>query len=167
MDDFYIEQIVPRKPSPLMPVVKTIWIALTIALFFGGFISRSGVLLIAGLVVAFGGYYFILPNFSVEYEYLYMSRELSVDKILDKQKRKKFDSWDLTNMEIMAPLDSYRLKEYENRQTTLVNVSSGREDASRYVIIINDKKNTRLVIEPNDELLKAISDQFPRKVFKD
>lgn len=165
MDDFYIEQIVAKKGSPLDAVLKGIWIGLTAVTLVGGVLFGQPILLVLGLVVGFGGNYFVLPMLKIEYEYLYMSKELSVDKILDQQKRKKAGSYSLSNMEIMARVDDYRIKDMDSRVEKTLDYSSRREDADRFAIIINDKGLTKLVIEPDERLLKAIKDQFPRKVF--
>lgn len=167
MDDFYIEQIVNGKKRPFALFEKALWIVLSIFLIGVGTLFMLWYCTILGLVVAFGGYYFYLPMLSVEYEYLYMSKELSVDKILNKEKRKKGPSFNLVNMELMAPAGSHRLDSYYQRKCDRLDFSSDNADADKYVIVINDKKNYMVTIEPNEELLKAISNQFPRKVFKD
>lgn len=164
MDDFYIEQVVKKKDSPLAGVVKAVWGALTFSLFAGGLLSGAALLLIIGLVVGMGGYYFVLPLLSVEYEYLYLTKELSVDKILNKEKRKKCGNWSLTNMEIMAREGSDELKGYEKRECTTYNFTSGKPSDSRYVIILNDQRLTRIIFDPNEAMLKGIRDQFPRQV---
>ena len=39
-------------------------------------------------VIAFAGLaYFVFPRLDIEYEYLYLDRELSIDKIMSKEKR--------------------------------------------------------------------------------
>ncbi len=164
MDDFYIEQVVKRKDSPVAGVVKTVWMALSIALILGGLISMTAVLLLIGVAVGMLGYYLLLPQLSVEYEYLYLTKELSVDKILNKEKRKKCGNWALSNMEIMAKAGSPELAPYEKRECTTYNFSSGMPSDERYVIILNDQKLTKIIFDPNEAMLKGIRDQFPRQV---
>ena len=53
--------------------------------------------------------YFYLPRLSVEFEYLYVNGELDIDRIFSQSRRKRAASYELSNMEIMAPFSSHRL----------------------------------------------------------
>ena len=50
--------------------------------------------------------YFIIPGTDLEYEYLFVNGELDIDKIMAKSKRKKAKTVDLTEADLIAPLDS-------------------------------------------------------------
>ena len=52
----------------------------------------------------------------LEYEYLYLDKELSVDKIMAKSKRKRVGTYSLDRMEVFAPVYSYHLDNFKNRQ---------------------------------------------------
>ena len=95
-----------------------------------------------------------------------MSKELQVDKIMSKTKRKTVANYTLDKMEIFAKEGVYQLDEFKNRQMTTKDFTSGDKDAVRYVMIINDgKESARVYLEPNDAIITAIRNQFPRKVF--
>jgi len=167
MDDFYVEQVVARKSGAKESIIKTGISLLIGVLVVGGLFLRNTILMGVGAGVAVVGFIFIIPALSVEFEYLYLTRELSVDKILSKEKRKKAGNWDLRNMEIMAPINSVRLREYENRQSVCYDFSSHENPEGCYVILINDEKFSKIIFEPNEELLKGIRGHFPRQVFID
>ena len=167
MEETYYEQIVRREDDRMAGFYKNAYILITVLLIAAGSFGGLYILLILGFAVLFGGYFFLLPRLHQEYEYLYMSRELSVDCIYNKESRKSCGSWNLDSMEIMAPLGSHRLDSYEKRDSAAFNFSSHIEKPGQYVIMINDSKYTRLLIEPDENLLKAIRDNYPRKVFTD
>lgn len=162
MDERYIEQIVKKKDSPFNGLIKSGLILVGVLLFFLGVgTMRMGFAMIG--ILFFVALYFITPYLSVEYEYLYVSKEISVDKILNKENRKKMGNWELTNLELFVSIESDRLKEYENKKYTVLDFTSREADARVYVMIINDKKPVRIHFEPNDELIYMIKSNFPRQ----
>lgn len=167
MDEAYFEQIVRREDDKNAGLWKSLYIILSALLLFAGTFGGMFLLLVPGLAVLFGGFFFLLPRLHQEYEYLYINKEFSVDCILNKESRKSMGTWNLNSMEIMAPLGSARLREYDKRECKAFNFSSHVEKKGQYVIIINDSNWTRILIEPDEQMLKAISNQFPRKVYND
>ena len=73
-----------RKPSLLLTFLKIFLIMLTaVFVLFGLF--RIFALLIA--IVTGIGAYFATMNADIEYEYLYLEKEISVDKVMAKRRR--------------------------------------------------------------------------------
>ena len=109
----------------------------------------------------------MVPKFDVEYEYLYVDKQLTVDKIMARTRRKKVETFDMERMEILAPIKSWHLDDYKNRQLKEVNYSSGVEQQPdiRYCMIYNGEK--RVIFEPNAAMVTAIKSVAPRKVFTD
>ncbi|NBH83958.1 hypothetical protein D7X88_13595 [bacterium C-53] len=163
MNDSYVEWMIARKTKPTDILIKGVAIGLTAVLFLLGLVIFP--LFVVAIVAAVLCYFF-LPNLSIEYEYLYVSKELQVDKIMSKTKRKTVANYTLDKMEIFAKEGVYQLDEFKNRQMTTKDFTSGDKDAVRYVMIINDgKESARVYLEPNDAIITAIRNQFPRKVF--
>ena len=167
MSETYVECLVARKPSFVMQFLTTLLIMLTVLFVKVGFIFMPG---IPGLLVAAAtavGAYFVYLNASIEYEYLYVDKEISIDKVLAKSRRKKAGSYSLEQMEIFAPLNSHRLDSYRNRQLKTQDYSSGiaAQPEKRYMMIWNG--DTKIILEPNAEMVKAIQSVAPRKVFTD
>lgn len=165
MSESYVELLVARKPSVAMRFLKMLLIMLTVA-FVLLLITLPGVVGLFLAAIAGVGAYFANMYASIEYEYLYVDKEISVDKVLAKSKRKKAGSYTLEQMEIMAPLGSHRLDSYKNRQLKTVDYSSGipQQPEKRYMMVMND---CQVILEPNETMLKAIQDVAPRKVFRD
>ena len=103
MNDALYEQLVTKKPSPLVPVIKILLIllmaaGLILATFFIGFFPALVVIVLAFLI-----YYFVFPLLSVEYEYTFLNYDVDIDAIYSKSKRKRKLSFDLRNAEQIAP----------------------------------------------------------------
>ena len=164
MNDTYVEVMVDRKTSPLLGAARIILYALAIVCFMMGLFG-SGVFFVGAIAFALVAY-FVLPNFDLEYEYLYIDKEISIDKIMQKEKRKHVLSVDLSRMEVIAPVNSHELDQYKARGVKTYDFTSGNEDARVYSVVYESGKNgtTMVNIEPNEEMLRAIKNVFPRKV---
>ena len=161
----YVECMVKKKPNGLMSALKVLLIVITVITGLLGFMGLIVFLIIA--VVAGVGAYFVSLNANLEYEYLYVDKQLTVDKIMARTRRKKVETFDLERMEILAPVKSWHLDDYRNRQLKEVDYSSGVEQQPdiRYSLIYNGEK--RVIFEPNAEMVAAIKSIAPRKVFTD
>lgn len=164
MSETYVECLVAKSGSPLLRFLKVLFIMLTVVFILIGLVFIPGLL----VAIATGAAaYFSYMNADVEYEYLYLDREISVDKVMAKSRRKKAGSYGLEKMEIFAPLNSHRLDSYRNRQLKTLDYSSGiaAQPERRYMMIWNG--DTKIILEPNAEMVKAIQAIEPRKVFTD
>lgn len=163
VSETYVECLVARKASFAMRVLKTALIMLTV------FFALIGVAFIPAFLVAIAtgvGAYFSYMNADVEYEYLYLDKEISIDKVMAKSKRKRVAVYDVERMEILAPVKSYHLDAYKNRELKTVDYSSGLdEDNKKYMMIYEG--NVKVFLEPSAEMLKAVRMVAPRKVFTD
>ena len=164
MGDTYVEYLVARKPSVIMKFLKILLIMLTVVFVLIGFMNFVGLIIAAA---AAAGAYFVSLNADIEYEYLYLEREISVDKVMAKSRRKKVGTFSVEQMEIFAPLNSHRLDSYRNMNTKTLDYSSGIADQPerRYMMIYNG--NTKVILEPNEAMIKAVQSVAPRKVFTD
>ena len=161
----YVECMVKKKANGLMSALKVLLIGIAVITGLLGFMGLIVFLIIA--VVAGVGAYFVSLNANLEYEYLYVDKQLTVDKIMARTRRKKVETFDLERMEILAPIKSWHLDDYKNRQLKVVDYSSVVEQQPdiRYSMIYNGEK--RVIFEPNAEMVAAIKSIAPRKVFTD
>jgi hypothetical protein len=165
MNETYVEYMVKRKPSLGMKFLKTFLIMITVIFILLGMLGQI-FLLIAGAVFAVIAYFAGLYT-EIEYEYLYIDRQLSVDKVLNRTRRKKVANYEIERMEILAPINSYHLDSYKNRTAEIKDYSSGilNQPDTRYVMFYDGTK--KIIFEPSIEMVKAIGTIAPRKVFKD
>ena len=165
MNDSYVECMVARKSQPYLGVLKYIIYILTGVSVIGvvaGYYIFLVTLVIFGLLA-----FFAVPGFDLEYEYLYIDREISIDKIMSKQKRKKVRTLELSKMEFICPINSHQLDPYKARNLKISDYSSKQPDAKVWVLVYKDQTNEELIgLEPNEEMLKAIKSIYPRKVIE-
>lgn len=163
VSETYVECLVARKPSFVIRVLKAVLIMLT------AFFVLVGVAFIPGFLLAIAtgvGAYFSHMNADVEYEYLYLDKEISIDKVMAKSKRKRVAVYDVERMEILAPVKSYHLDSYKNRELKTVDYSSGLNDDNRTYMMVYEG-SVKILLEPSAEMVKAIRMVAPRKVFTD
>lgn len=164
MNETYVEWLVKRKTPAYMKLLRILFIMLTVCFVLIGLILIPALLIGIALGVVS---YFIYMNSELEYEYLYVDRELTVDKVMAKSKRKRVAVFNLDKMEIVAPVKSFHLDNYKNRNDKISDYSSGEEKQpdKRYVFYYDGQK--KVIFEPNEEMIKAMQFAAPRKVFKD
>ncbi len=164
MNETYVEWLVKKKTPVYMAFLKILTIMLAVCFIFVGFVFPP--LLLIGILFGVAAY-FTYFNADLEYEYLYVDKELTVDKVMAKSKRKRVATFDLDKMEIVAPIKSWHLDNYKNRSDKTVDYSSGEEKQPdrRYVFFYDGRQ--KVVFEPNEEMIKAMQFVAPRKVFKD
>ena len=160
MNEAYVEYLVSRKPNPLTKVLKVASIALAVLFCAIGFMTLNWYWLVPALVLGIIAY-FLLPRLDVEFEYLYLDKEITIDKIFSKQTRKRAMIVDLNKMELIAPITSHEFDSYRARKVPVKDYSS----KNPYGIAYHDPQGDMIIIiEPNAELFKAIKTAFPRKM---
>lgn len=164
MNETYVECLVKKKTPMYMAFLKILSMVLAVCFVLVGFVFIPA--LILGIVIGVGAYFLYL-NADLEYEYLYVDKEITVDKVMAKTKRKRVAVFDVGKIEILAPIKSWHLDNYKNRNDKVVDYSSGEEKQpdKRYVFFYEGSK--KVIFEPNEEMVKAIQFVAPRKVFKD
>lgn len=163
MSDSYVECMVKRKANPLNPLIKGAIYALT---------ATCAILALMGIPIMFIPtiglgllIYFWMPNLDLEFEYLYLDKEITIDKVMNKQKRKRALVLDLNKMEFIAPESSHELDSYKNRNPKIKDFSSKDPEVKKQILVYNADGGTELIcFEPNAEMIKAIKNVFPRKI---
>lgn len=164
-NDTYVELLIQKKTPLWLAALRIVtMIAAVILALFGllGFLP-----FLIGAVVCGVAAYFVYLQSNMEYEYLYVDRQLSIDKVMAKSRRKKAVEYDLERMEVLAPIQSYHLDEYKNKNYKTVDYSSGvaAQPDKRYVMYFNGEQ--KVILEPDAKMVKAIQNIAPRKVFTD
>ena len=166
MSEAYVECLVKAKGPLIFKILRALLYALCAVAFLSMVIGTGVFGVILGLALGAAGYYVGMLG-EVEYEYLYIDKEFSVDKILAQTRRKKVATYTMERMEIMAPIKSYRLDNFKNRQTKDVDYSIGYEDKpdGRYVFYYEGGE--KIIISPSEEMVKVMKNANPRKVYSD
>ena len=135
MSDSYVECLVKAKQPTWAKILKVLLIALTVlsCLVMFVFIIFLPVALAAGV-----GAYFLNMYTDLEYEYLYLDKELS-----------------------------YHLDNFKNRQVKEKDYSIGEvlQPDGRYAMYYEGGE--KILLSPNEELVKVLKNMAPRKVFSE
>jgi len=165
MSDVYVECLVKAKQSAGGKFGKVLLITLTVIF---GLMTMAGiaVALIVAVITGVGAYFVNLYT-DIEYEYLYLDKELTVDKVMAKSKRKRVGTYTVERMEVLAPIKSYHLDSFKNRTVKEKDYSIGEElqPDKRYALYYEGGE--KLILSPSEELVKALKNVAPRKVFMD
>lgn len=160
--DMYAEWLVKRKA----PVIYYASIpALALLAIFGFLLSLwSPILGTAALVLSIIGFYFAFRLIRVEYEYIFVTNELQVDKIMNQQKRKRVLTVQMSDVERIVPLHGEEWKNsLSDRKKT--DASGHRKDGRLFGIYYNTSDGNHLLIfEPNDKLLHVLKRSVGRKL---
>lgn len=165
MSDMYVECLVKAKQSAVGKFFKTLLIMLTVVF---GFFTLLGVMVafVAAVITGVGAYFVNLYT-DIEYEYLYVDKELTIDKVLAKSKRKRVGVFSLDRIEIMAPIRSYHLDNYKNRQVKELDYSIGEELMPDLRYALYYEGGQKLILSPSEDLVKVMKNVAPRKIFMD
>ncbi len=164
MNDVYVEWLIKRKSTLSGILLRALSIVLIVGcvfvfLFFG----------IIGLILEMIACYlafFIFRMTSVEYEYIYLSGELGIDKVMGKSKRKKLARIDMSTVEVVAPVGHDELSEYKNKKCLYKDYTSLMNLNTVYSVYYRkDSDLLKIDFEPNSKIMEAMQLQSPRKVF--
>lgn len=164
MEESYIEWLVKRKdPIYALPVK----IIMVLVCAFSVLLALQTVIGVVIMTAAGIGTYFIFLNLSVEYEYLFAEGDLRIDRILGKARRKKAFDCEKDDVQLIAPVDSYMLKDYAKQGMKVMDCTSGKQGAEVYALMYQKGADTmKVLIEPNEKMLAAMRHTFPRKFVK-
>ena len=166
MSEAYVECLVKAKGSVIFKILRFLFYFLAV-LGFGSMAFGLGFIgMILGFAFGAAGYYVGMLG-EVEYEYLYMEKELTVDRILAQTNRKRVATYSMEKVEIMAPIRSYRLDGFKNRQVKTVDYGIGREEQPDRRYAFYYEGGQRILMSPSEEMVKVMKNANPRKVFSD
>ncbi len=166
MAESYIECLV-KKQAPLWgrPALWSLYA-------LGGIFLGLGLINPIGLPVAllcFGLTFFVRGASEVEFEYLYLDKELEVDKIVAKSRRKRQAVYPLAKVEMLAPASSPRLAGLHQRGVRVRDFSAGEAGAPVYGMWVRDGEagECLALLSLSPALVERLRLDVPRKVYLD
>lgn len=166
MSESYVECLVKAKGSMIFKVLQIVMYLVAVLGFCSMFLGTGVIGVLIVLAFGAGGYYVGMFS-AVEYEYLYMDKELTVDRILAQSVRKRMATFTMERMEIMAPVHSHRLDDMKNRQVKTVDYSIGTEEKPDRRYAFYYEGGQRILISPSEEMIKIMKNANPRKVYSE
>ena len=162
-NDIYAEWLVKRKKPGYAPLVYVGAVLLILIGLIASMMNPFGFLV---LLLAIGGVYFANIRMNVEYQYVFVNNELSIDRICAQKTRKRIHNLEMQKVEKVVSTKSH---EYDfarnNPKLKVVDLSSGNKDADTYAIVYSGSEGQAVyIIEPNNAILKCMKSSAPRKV---
>lgn len=160
--DIFVEQIVKKRLGPKDYAIITVTVFVGLVLIFLSLLIPAITFLVL-IGVCIGAYYLITSR-SLEFEYSVTNGDVTIDKIINRRKRKHVVSVDAHEIEEIGKFqpDLLRRKsEYAKFFTS--EYDDGRE--SWYFCARTSKKgNVLVVFDPEEKVLNAIKPFLPRQV---
>ena len=162
MTDVFKEQIVKRKENNMDRMKRIGLVVVVIVIFFIAISTIPAFTPVITLAAAFGAY-FLMGFLKVEYEYVFTNGELDIDIIYNRSRRKRLFTSHVNQFEIMAHIeDMTHAGSFSNAQE-VHNYSSGVNGSDTYAFLVNKNgKQQKIIIEPNEKMIKAISGSISR-----
>lgn len=161
MDQTFLEILITRKRNALAGILKIgSGIASGLLIIMTPYSIACLFLAAASAALA---YYSYLQEW-VEYEYSYVCRELTVDKIMARSRRKTEADYALEKIEVGAPEGSYHLDAYRGRSCEVRDYSS-KNGGETFVFYYEG--SVKVILEKNEGLIQALHGDAPGKIFLD
>lgn len=99
----------------------------------------------------------LITSRNIEFEYIMAGNSISLDKIMNKNRRKRIINCDLTDFDIVAPVKSKHYDEYKNNAVkTITAVSGDMKDDEYFGLLEYDGKRTLLLFETDERARKHL-----------
>lgn len=166
--DVFVEQIVKKKFDGKDYAIFVAIILGTLVLIFATLIIKilAQFSFFIGIGILAGAYFLILSR-NLEFEYSVTNGDVTVDKIINRSKRKRIVSFDAHSVEEMGKYDAqkHQGKSYDSRLFTGDNAANSD---SWYMTFHSTKTgHTLFVFTPNEKVLTAIKPFLPKQVARD
>lgn len=169
MDTFFEQLITIKKTPKDFALLTLIWLAVFIIVFllFTILFSSFSLLLACGII--YGGYW-LSSKLNVEFEYIITNGTLDIDKIINKNSRKRILSLELSNVKRLEKASPEFIARTDAKKTVIAcNINS---DTAYYLSAErNGKNDANLVFAPDKRLQSAIEKFAPKyltnNLFKD
>lgn len=164
MGDCYKEILISRLPQKSDLIKKILLIAADVVVAYFALMIP---LVLVGLMAMIFLTVFLFRNMNVEYEYIYVNGDLDIDKVMNKERRKKCEDLSLDNLEICARTGSEALRG-PMHDAKVCDYTSGKADAPSWTLIYNagDAGKKAIVAELDEEVITDLWKRGPRKVVR-
>ena len=163
MNDTYMEYMVKRHRSPIFVWGGYLCVFVAVLSLLMGMLGQPIFLLLFGAFAVAA--YFFRTRQLIEFEYLYLEKEISIDKIIGMKKRKKVATFKMENVVIFAPFGSDQAKQAVAHATgSDFDYTSGNKDTLEQCYIIVTGDGNKYILEPSVEFVKMAQMAGPRKV---
>lgn len=168
MYDYKIVEQISRKKKSMSGVLRKVMVLFAVIFVILG-ITISQSFMLAGFLLA--ALYFVFDIFSQkDYEYTLENDQLSIDVIYGKKYRKTAHVLELKELEVVAPHWHESVAKYKKNggteQLKKYDYTSYDDNTPYYTMIIKeDGRKIKLLLDLTEEMLHTIKTQHPEKVY--
>lgn len=162
MSEMYKEQLVKRRKDKKDVTIKFVMSFATVLSVCIFFFHPIGIIIPIALAVAD---VIVFRRMDIEFEYIYTSGDLDIDKIIHKEKRKRVLSVNVNDMEIMAPKGASELASYKDAQVCDFTTHTPGAKVYEMVVLVDGTKK-KILFEPEQEIVEGIWTLAPRKTIR-
>jgi len=156
MNDVFKEQIVKRKQTLKEKAIRFAALFICVFAFVVSFVFVQFMAFPIALVLWFAARY-LLSFLNVEYEYIFTSGDLDIDKIYDKTRRKRIYTGDVKNIQIMTPVNEMGYEATFKRAEKTFDCTGGEYGDNTYkFMVLYKEKHIQIVFEPDGSMLDAM-----------
>ncbi|GLC29263.1 DUF6106 family protein [Clostridium omnivorum] len=162
MDNFYEQLVTTFKTTKYKMANSGVYVFLVL-----GFLAMIlGSVIPSLLLLALSGGLFILKKkLFVEYEYEFTNGDIDIDKILEMKKRTRVISFNIKEVELIAPENSTYVKDFSNKPEKVLNFYPSTANTQIYVAMVtggNERVQIRFV--PDEKFLNLCYKYNPRAI---
>lgn len=164
MTESYKELMVKKEKGMKEMAMRTACVTLTVLAGLLTILTINFMMFI--VLVAFGVLtYFVFQWTDIEYEYLYLDKEITVDKVMAQARRKRVVVIDVNKIEVMAPENSEQLAYYKNRQVQTTDLSAGHDLPGQQLYAVYYEGSRKFFMNLDDDFVNTVKLVAPRRVF--
>ncbi|NLG93682.1 MAG: hypothetical protein GX485_09075 [Clostridiales bacterium] len=161
--DIFIEQLIKRKKGSKDILI---WVGVLLGIIIILFLvfAMAPVLLLPVLIGLIAAAYFILSSRNIEYEYSVTNSDITIDKIINRRKRKNVLSVDAHDIEFLG---KYTPKDpHAKSGVQRINASDNEKGENAWCFTARhpQKGNVFVLFSPNEKVLASIKPFLTRQV---
>ena len=166
--DYRMVKQVHKRIKTSTKVLKNVMIVLCVLFVLMGIIFDRGMLFLALLTA---GMYFLYDTYAVkDYEYVMEGNQFTISVIQAKRHRREVHVLNLKDMEVLAPNWPDAVAKYRKNGGTekipKFDYTSYEPEIPYYtMIIMENRKKIKLLLDLEDDMIAAIKRMYPQKVF--
>ena len=164
--DIFVEQIIQRKHSGKDYLM---YVGLSLAFLIICFLGIFVIPMFGFLVIIAAGYgaYWLITSRNLEFEYSVTNGDLTIDRIINRQRRKRVISFDCKDVEAIGKYKAvdHQSKHYDKKFFTSI-ADDGSDEGAWYIAVRSPKYGgfCLVVFHPEERVLDSIRPFLPRQL---
>lgn len=160
--DIFVEQIIKKKLGPKdYAIIAATILAGLIIVYFSIYILVFA--FIIWILACFGAYY-VMTSRSLEYEYSVTNGDITIDKIINRRRRKRVISLDAHEIEEMGKFKPELLRNKSEYKKIFASEYDDGRNSWYFCAHTSKNGNVLVVFNPEEKVLNAMKPFIPRQV---